>query len=655
VTHLALPLGIVGGYDASVALDAARKRFRSLDNGWPRCIDDFFAILLLCGEEEEENDEEDPVIVGAKVQMVQLGFGPRLPSLSKTDRLSMLALAAYRLAGHTSVSIERALRSEGVDMRESMRQIWSRLVRIYRMHLENRERLSERSAQLDVELEGCLPQGLSLRPHQHEAVLFARDRGWSCIFGDEMGLGKTVEILSCIALRGSGAFPTAIVCRKSLLSTWTHESKKWLSRFDPLVFRVSRSTNLRDIVSKHIGSNVILLMTYDGLRTHGDVIQKMRVPTLVCDESHYLASVESQRSQSALRAASTADSVVCATGTLMPNGRHVESYVQLRMVDSNLCDHLHGRDDYLSFAQRYGDPTPVPVGKYMRGPKKGQVRFSVQYKGRSHSVEFGALCAKRYIRRTKSQVWGNSADGIPPKARLLRYIDLSDRVRADLAKEHQAVRDMVAGRASELRSELSDKGLNPELIQMRVKKVLASEVVMMMTKMRVKLGLAKAGWFVERALELLEEGHEVLLFCWHREVAHAVSEGIRKKGVSTILLDGSMTQKKRDAGIAALEAVHARVGVLTSAYREGLTLVGYNRMLFVERWHRPGDEMQAEDRIHRIGQTRDVAIEFGVVRGTYDEVMTNAQQWKEDGSAQVDGSADTRLYEWVASDGASDE
>lgn len=647
MTHLALPLGIVGGYDASVALDAARERFRSLDNGWPRCIDDFFSILLLCGEEEGE-DEEDSVVVGAKVQMVQLGFGPRLPPLSKTDRLSMLALAAHRLAGHTSASIERALRAEGVDMRESMRQIWSRLVRIYRMHLANRERLSERSAQLDVELEGCLPQGLSLRSHQHEAVLFARDCGWSCIFGDEMGLGKTIEILCCMALRKESAFPAVVVCRKSLVSTWFEEISRWLSRFDPSVVRVSRSTDLVQELKHRAGLNVIFVMTYDGIRVHGDVVQKMRMQTLVFDESHYLANVESQRSSSAMRAASTANSVICATGTLMPNGRHVESFVQLKLVDSDVCAHLEGRNDYFAFANRYGAPTPVPIGKYTRGKKKGETRWRVDVNGRSHSVEFGAVCARRYLRRTKSQVFGNDPEtGLPPKSRLIRYVELSTKQRRQLEAAREQVRTDIQRRAAELQQELRDKGVGDEHISLRVKKILSSEIISMMTRMRTELGLAKVDWFVSRTLELLDEGHEVILFCWHREVAHALHDVLMAKKVSSIVLDGAMTSSVRERGIAQMKAVAHRVAILTSAYREGLTLVGYNRMLFVERWHRPGDEMQAEDRIHRIGQTRDVAIEYGIVKGTYDEVMTDAQRWKEEGSVQVDGSAEIRLCDWI--------
>lgn len=638
MTALALPLGIEGGADTSIAVEAARKRFRALPNGDPTTIDDLFAILLLSALPYDDADEEpDFEVAAAKVQMVRIGFGSNLPKMEKHERYALFALAAWRLAGHSARTLFRAIESMGHSPAVERKIIWKRLVNLYRLYTSSDEALEEECGAAQARLAPVLPEGFALRPHQLEAFVFAEKSGFRCIFGDEMGLGKTIEILSCIAARQEDAFPVCVVCPKSLLSTWKDEALTWLSK---LAVRVVLPNTKMDIQADAAeGGNPIYIMTYAGLRKHGDTIQRMKVGTLVCDESHRLSNPDSQRSDSAIRAASTARAVLCATGTFMPNGRHLEAYIQLKMV--------HGRSfpfrNFYAYADRFCGEKFVPIGK----KRNGDVRFRRDYTVRSRPVEFGSFCAQRYLRRTKLEVYGPDSKGMPPKSRFIRFIDLSTKQRAALQRQREEIRRTVVARAEELQRSMQADGIGDAAVERKVKKIVASEVLILMTKMRVALGIAKAPWFVDRTAELLEEGHEVLIFAWHNEVAQALCTQLEASGIRTTLLDGTLTSSARDARIAALKAGQTRVGVLTSAYREGLTLVKYNRMLFVERWHRPGDELQAEDRIHRIGQTRDVAIEFGVVRGTYDDVIMKAQRWKEEGVAQVDGSASVRSYDTV--------
>jgi SNF2 family DNA or RNA helicase len=60
--------------------------------------------------------------------------------------------------------------------------------------------------------------------------------------------------------------------------------------------------------------------------------------------------------------------------------------------------------------------------------------------------------------------------------------------------------------------------------------------------------------------------------------------------------------------------------------------------VFVERVWRAGDHRQAEDRIHRIGQTGQATIWYLDVPETFDEALRAIQEWKaERADAITDG------------------
>jgi SNF2 family DNA or RNA helicase len=77
-----------------------------------------------------------------------------------------------------------------------------------------------------------------------------------------------------------------------------------------------------------------------------------------------------------------------------------------------------------------------------------------------------------------------------------------------------------------------------------------------------------------------------------------------------LLLTGRMTPALRDAAVAAF-AADPRHGVLVASLRAGgvgLNLTAASVVFHFDRWWNPAVETQAEDRAHRIGQTRPVQV-----------------------------------------------
>lgn len=62
----------------------------------------------------------------------------------------------------------------------------------------------------------------------------------------------------------------------------------------------------------------------------------------------------------------------------------------------------------------------------------------------------------------------------------------------------------------------------------------------------------------------------------------------------------------------------------------GLNLIEANNCFILDPWWNPAVEMQAEERIHRIGQTRPVNIVRFVVEDSIEQRMLNLHQSKKD-------------------------
>lgn len=646
-----LPFADPAGAASPGIVKLAEDRFREMPNGRPGSLEDMVALLVLAIQVEEEVDP-NPKVVAAKVQMDKLGFGTKL-ELSAVDHLGLYAVASERLGAARSTFVEGLIKRKGADPDDVIASLWSRCQTIWGRVEQARRELDAECMDLEKQLEPLLPVDLRLMPHQLQAVVRARSAGFRHIFGDDMGLGKTVEILACALLLGEEAFPLVIACPMSMVYKWRCEASKWLAKLNPMVVELSRKVNARELAKEAdtAGRPLVMVGSWQQPAYHQLVLQVMNLGMLVGDESHYISNWDARRTQGFIRSRARARAVLLATGTLMENGRHREAYSQLKVIDPHCLDFLRRpreeggkipRGDRYPFLHRYCGPTRIYIG---RTDKEGNPKPVTQFDGRSHEVEFGSLLNRHVTRRTKAEVFGD--DGLPPKARYVVPVPITDAQHARFNRTRDEIRARVSMRARKERERLEAHGVRPDVVEEKVKKIAQTEAVSLIAGLRMQIGLEKAAWLPVRVHELLSEGHRPVVFCWHNDVAQNAAEACAKKGVSVLLGTGSMVGRARDRVVQQAESGSFDVVVLTSAYREGITLVHYDRVIMVERWWKPGQEQQAEDRVHRIGQTRPVAAEYLVIPGTYDDAIGELQIWKELGQIQSQGSAEERTYTWL--------
>lgn len=123
--------------------------------------------------------------------------------------------------------------------------------------------------------------------------------------------------------------------------------------------------------------------------------------------------------------------------------------------------------------------------------------------------------------------------------------------------------------------------------------------------------------------EELKQGHKFLLFAHHKAIMDGLEENLKSQHIDYIRIDGNTPSSDRvelsnhfrgesDCKVALLSITVAGTG---------LSFTPCSRVIFAELHWTPGILSQAEDRVHRIGQTQNVDIKYLIAKDTLDEYI----------------------------------
>jgi predicted RNA methylase/superfamily II DNA or RNA helicase len=128
---------------------------------------------------------------------------------------------------------------------------------------------------------------------------------------------------------------------------------------------------------------------------------------------------------------------------------------------------------------------------------------------------------------------------------------------------------------------------------------------------------------VTEAMELIREirdaGEKALLFTSLRGLYSEMERAMRREGIGYTGMDGVST-KKRNGVAREFEASGNTVLLAgTGTLNRGVTINGANHVIILNTEWSPETTLQAEDRCHRPGQTRDVFVHYILSAGTVEE------------------------------------
>ncbi|KAM4626452.1 SWI/SNF-related matrix-associated actin-dependent regulator of chromatin subfamily A-like protein 1 [Discoglossus pictus] len=421
----------------------------------------------------------------------------------------------------------------------------------------------------DVDLSGVDTKLLSsLMPFQQQGVSFAISREGRLLLADDMGLGKTIQAI-CIAAYYRKEWPLLVVAPSSVRFTWAEAFHQWLPSINP------QSINV--IVTSKDGqtSSRINIVSFD-LLGKMDKLIAASFKVIIIDESHFLKNVKTARCKAAMPLLKNAKRVILLSGTPAMS-RPAELYTQIAAVRPTFFPRFH------DFGIRYCDAKQMPWGW--------------DYSGSSNMNELKLLLEESImIRRLKSEVLSQ----LPAKQRKMVVIapeGINSKTKAALAA---AAKEMTKGFKS---------------------KVQEKEALLMFYNRTAE---AKVRCVNEYIMDLLESGREkFLVFAHHKLVLDSVCEELGKKRVGYIRIDGTTSSADRQSLCHKFQfSDKSCIAVLSiTAANMGLTLSSADLVVFAELFWNPGVLIQAEDRVHRIGQTSSVNIHYLVAKGTADDFL----------------------------------
>jgi SWI/SNF-related matrix-associated actin-dependent regulator 1 of chromatin subfamily A len=408
-----------------------------------------------------------------------------------------------------------------------------------------------------------------LRPFQVEGVKEIYKFRGRALLADEQGLGKTIQALYWI-LKCKKRRPVVIVTPASVKYAWQAEAALHLN------MRVEVISGRRKKRNMTLPGDIVII-NYDILTSWMPALKKAKPEIIIFDECHYIKNTEAQRTKAGLELSENAASVVGLSGTPLTN-RPIELWPILYAINPKFFP------SYEKYAWRYCKPRFTSWGWF--------------YDGASRTGELNRKLTERcMIRRLKKDV----AKELPPKIRKVVPFKLSSY------KEYNKARDEFLEWLKEI---------SPSKAK-RAKKSQALTKIGYLMRLTAKLKLPWTTKWIEEWIEC-NPGEKLIAFSGHTFVLEHLA---KKFGSKAVLINGSVTGTKREASIRRF-INNKKVPLLLGnwiAAGVGLNLQVANNVAGLDFPWTPGDLVQAEDRIHRIGQTKQCIIHYLIALNTIEE------------------------------------
>lgn len=478
-----------------------------------------------------------------------------------------------------------------------------------------------------------VPTGLqaTLRPYQVEGfrwLSFLYEQRLGGILADDMGLGKTVQALALLAHaieehraasertteRGESVEPFApflVVAPTSVITNWAAEAARFLP--EAKVVTITETTAGKTPLAERIAGAHLVLTSYTLLRmdedaytgyartlgrTVDDSTGEHSAPegwgALLLDEAQFVKNTGT-RAWSIARAM-PARTKIAMTGTPIENNL-MELWALLAIVADGLFPSARAfRDLYARPAESGEDP--------------------------AYAAATAARLRRRIrplmLRRTKELV----AAELPAKN--------DTRVNLSLAPGHRRIYDTHLQRERQkVLGLLEDMDKNRFTIfqSLTLLRRLALDAALIDPEAYAGVSSVKRDYLVQQLPGLLEKGHRVLVFSQFTGYLKSISARLAEEGIGHLYLDGST--RNRAEVIEAFTSGQEPVFLISlKAGGFGLNLTEADHVFIMDPWWNPAAEQQAVDRIHRIGQDKEVHVYRLVAEGTIEEKVMQLKESK---------------------------
>uniref|UniRef100_A0A914GUG5 Chromodomain-helicase-DNA-binding protein 7 n=1 Tax=Globodera rostochiensis TaxID=31243 RepID=A0A914GUG5_GLORO len=456
-----------------------------------------------------------------------------------------------------------------------------------------------------------------LREYQHEGVnwlLWTWTNGRNCILADEMGLGKTVQSIAFFqSLYDTGIHgPFLVVVPLSTLSNWEREFENW-TNINVVVYHgvaLSRQIiqNYEFYYKKSDRRRVIkfdaMITTYEVVVQDVEVLRKINFRVCVIDEAHRLKNRNCKLLQTGLLSLKM-DYRVLLTGTPLQNNIQ-ELFSLLNFLEPE----QFGNSE--AFLQQFGQcQTEDQVQKLQEILKpmmlrrlKEDVEKELQPKEETIIEVQLSNIQKKYYRAVLERNFTHLMKGTTPS--LISLNNTMMQLRKCCNHPY-----LINGAEEQILSEV--KQSHPDKMEEEIQ-------AMALISSSGKLVL------IDKLLPKLHaDGHKVLIFSQMVRVLDLLEEYLNIKGYPFERIDGNIRGNDRQAAIDRFsrpDSYDRFVFLLcTRAGGLGINLTTADTVVLFDSDWNPQNDLQAQARCHRIGQTKPVKIYRLITANSYEREM----------------------------------
>ena len=499
----------------------------------------------------------------------------------------------------------------------------------------------------------------SLKPYQmiglNWLALLHRNKV-SGILADEMGLGKTIQTISFLAYlqnEGISDGPHLIIVPSSTLDNWIREFSVWCPSFSVVLYNGKpedrRSLRIQ-LLKGYLDCNVILTTYNLAISAPEDrtLFKKLGVYYAVFDEGHMLKNMSTQRFQHLMRIA--AEHRLLLTGTPLQNNllelmsllRFVMPHMFKETTSSLIRIFSHsGGDNSSTFAKQRISHAKLIMQPFVLRRLKNEVLHQLPKKEEtickcdltpSQLSLYEKVKAKFKNKFSKQNMPKSELRNVfvelrkvanHPLLRREHYPDSTLRKMAKLLKN-----DVVYSESNEIylfedMQVMNDFELHRLCLTNRpIKKYKLSDSVL--------LDSGKFSHLDQILPQIKSDGKRILLFSQFTMMMDVIEVYLKLRGHAFLRLDGQtpvgdrlnlIDQFNNDTSYFAF-ILSTRAGGL------GINLTSASVVILHDIDSNPYNDKQAEDRCHRLGQSKIVEVIKLIAKNTIEESMFRSAQYK---------------------------
>lgn len=436
-------------------------------------------------------------------------------------------------------------------------------------------------------------------PHQIEAFNYGLKRH-QLLLCDEQGLGKTKESIDITVNKKAELNKVLVVCGvNSVRFNWAQEII--IHSNEKSIILGNENNVLADLESWLNDDTYFGIINIEKLRKTeiiskiSEYVKSQKIGGVIVDEVHKIKNPKTQQGKAVANNLRDAKFKIGLTGTPITNNP-LDLWNILNWLGAT-------RDNYFAFRNKY-----VILGGW-----EGK-----QVMGFKNLNNLNADLQQIMLRRTK-----NDVIDLPPKIYKNEYIELSAQEKKEY-KEQQNHISMIIKKIEDENGDIKEKEV-PNILGLLIRLREATSGINSSVKSKI-----------ERLVELYTEEYlplkrKIIVFTNFTETVKDVVDALSQYNPLFVTGNVPLEERQQKVNLFQSSSEHNIIVGTIGAMGTGLTLNKASAVIFIDKSYSYADNLQAEDRAHRIGTEHSVNVISLIAKNTIDEniesILANKKEY----------------------------